>query len=202
MALVAAKCTNCGANLTVDNSKDAAICEFCGTPFIVEKAIANVTMGGNNSIAVENAVFNIQGINNGPSASNLLQRAQEFELQGNYVVAVEYYERVLDLDYSNAMAREAIDRIKNSSILSVPVFGGFSQGTLTLTRKTLTYQKNKKVQVIPLDSILSVNRLVARLMVSTRDVSSSLDLAIGSIKNAKEMEQTLKKLLAEKQYFK
>ena len=39
MALVAAKCTNCGAALQVDNTKDAAICQHCGSAFIVEKAI-------------------------------------------------------------------------------------------------------------------------------------------------------------------
>lgn len=39
MPLVQAKCTSCGANLNVDNTKDAAICEFCGTPYIVEKTI-------------------------------------------------------------------------------------------------------------------------------------------------------------------
>ena len=70
MPLVAAKCTSCGAALTVDNSKDAAICEFCGTPFIVEKAITNVTMSGNNSITVESAVINIQSGNNSPSVNN------------------------------------------------------------------------------------------------------------------------------------
>ena len=39
MPLTPAKCTQCGAVLEVDNNKDAAICNFCGTPFIVEKAI-------------------------------------------------------------------------------------------------------------------------------------------------------------------
>lgn len=41
MPLVQAKCTNCGANLEIDNTKDAAICPYCGTAFIVEKAINN-----------------------------------------------------------------------------------------------------------------------------------------------------------------
>ena len=39
MPLINAKCTNCGAILKVDNSKDATICEHCGSAFIVEKAI-------------------------------------------------------------------------------------------------------------------------------------------------------------------
>ena len=41
MPLVNAKCTNCGGTLTVDASKEAAICDYCGSPYIVEKAIQN-----------------------------------------------------------------------------------------------------------------------------------------------------------------
>lgn len=50
MPLVNAKCTNCGANLKVDNTKDAAICEHCGSAFIVEKAINNYNITNNNII--------------------------------------------------------------------------------------------------------------------------------------------------------
>ena len=38
--LVPAVCTQCGAHLEVDPSKDAAVCQYCGTPFIVQKAIS------------------------------------------------------------------------------------------------------------------------------------------------------------------
>ena len=41
MPLVQAKCTNCGANLEIDNTKDATICPYCGTAFVVERAINN-----------------------------------------------------------------------------------------------------------------------------------------------------------------
>lgn len=41
MTLVPAKCTQCGAVLEVNNDADAAICKYCGTPFIVEKAITH-----------------------------------------------------------------------------------------------------------------------------------------------------------------
>lgn len=41
MSIVAAKCPQCGANLQVDNSKEAGICPSCGTPFITEKAVNN-----------------------------------------------------------------------------------------------------------------------------------------------------------------
>ena len=39
MPLVKAQCTNCGANLEVDNTKDASVCPYCGSAYIVEKAI-------------------------------------------------------------------------------------------------------------------------------------------------------------------
>ena len=41
MGLVAAKCTQCGANIEVDETKEAGICKYCGTAFITEKAITN-----------------------------------------------------------------------------------------------------------------------------------------------------------------
>ena len=41
MPLVSAKCTNCGGILEVDKSNEAAVCKYCGTPFIIEKAINN-----------------------------------------------------------------------------------------------------------------------------------------------------------------
>lgn len=44
MPLVPAKCTQCGAILQVDQSKDAAICQHCSAAFVVEKAINNYTV--------------------------------------------------------------------------------------------------------------------------------------------------------------
>ena len=41
MELIPAKCTSCGGVLSVDGTKDAAVCPYCGNAFIVEKAIQN-----------------------------------------------------------------------------------------------------------------------------------------------------------------
>lgn len=54
MPLVNAKCTNCGANLEVDSAKDAAICRYCGSAFIVEKAINNYNVTTHLSANVVN----------------------------------------------------------------------------------------------------------------------------------------------------
>ena len=41
MPIIPLTCPNCGGNLKVDSAKDAAICEYCGKPFIVKDAIIN-----------------------------------------------------------------------------------------------------------------------------------------------------------------
>ena len=68
MALVKAQCTNCGGTLDVDNTKDAAICPFCNTPYIVEKAIQQFNIHNTNYI--NNAVF----MNSSDTEEELLTR--------------------------------------------------------------------------------------------------------------------------------
>lgn len=41
MPLVPAKCTVCGAVLTIDSTKETAVCQSCDNAFVVEKAINN-----------------------------------------------------------------------------------------------------------------------------------------------------------------
>ena len=53
---VQAKCTNCAAHLEVDSSKDAAICPYCGTPYVVEKAIKNYNISNNITAGVVNII--------------------------------------------------------------------------------------------------------------------------------------------------
>ena len=53
MPLVPAKCPECGGNVVVDSGKDAWVCDFCKTPFIVEKAIQTF-----------NTTYNTTNVNN------------------------------------------------------------------------------------------------------------------------------------------
>lgn len=57
MALVPAICTQCGATLSADKSNECMICPYCGTPFIVEKAINNFR----NIYNITNSTVNIFG---------------------------------------------------------------------------------------------------------------------------------------------
>ena len=54
MSLVAAKCSSCGGILKVESTLDAAICPYCNTPYIVEKAINQYNMVNNIKANVVN----------------------------------------------------------------------------------------------------------------------------------------------------
>ena len=73
MPLVEAKCPNCGASLSVDNSKEAAVCDFCGTPYIVEKAVT----GAISNSTINNSVINVY--NTGKSEKKELSQEELYE---------------------------------------------------------------------------------------------------------------------------
>ncbi len=55
MGLVAAKCTQCGANIEVDDSQETGICKYCGTAFVTEKVINHFEVTNH----ISNSVINI-----------------------------------------------------------------------------------------------------------------------------------------------
>ena len=97
MPLVAAQCTNCGAALQVDNSKDAAVCQYCGSAFIVEKAIHNYEI--NNTYNIQNA--NII-VNDEKSFAKRMAAAEEYLYQlKEYNAAYEIYNEIESLAPTN-----------------------------------------------------------------------------------------------------
>ncbi len=197
MPFVEAKCTSCGATLTVDDNKEAAICEYCGVPYIVEKAINNFHISGNSNISVASAVVNIHG--NGPTAENLLKRAEQFEKSGNILKALEYYDRVLDLEAENKVAIMSVDRILNAPVFSISFKDGFINKTLILTRTELIIQTKRKEERFMVDDISIVERFVARMNIHFLSTKRILNLAVGSIKSAKAIENAIKEVLIQLQ---
>lgn len=104
MAFIPAKCTQCGANITVDNSKDAGICEFCGTAFITEKAINNYTTNITNNFAGAHVT-----INNDSNIEGLLVLAKR-ELLAKYYRSNDLYKY---LDEIVAKSPDGLVKIKN-----------------------------------------------------------------------------------------
>ncbi len=66
--LVPAICPNCGATLKIDDTKEAAVCTYCQTPFISEKSIQNFNI--QNTINIQNATI----INQEESEDTILRR--------------------------------------------------------------------------------------------------------------------------------
>lgn len=77
MGLVNAKCTNCGAVLEVEKEKDAMICNYCGSAFVVEKAI--------NEYKITNNVTN--NINAG--VVNVVEKSKDFIIKGGILEKYE-----------------------------------------------------------------------------------------------------------------
>ncbi len=107
--LVPAKCTNCGGVLDVDPSQEAAVCRFCDSAFIVQKAIQNYNLNIQNS----NITIAHANIQTGPSVDNLILRAKEFASKHDFQTAKSYYNKVLDIDVNNRDAREGLDILNN-----------------------------------------------------------------------------------------
>lgn len=100
MGFIAARCPQCGSNITVDDSRDAGICEFCGTAFVTEKVIQNIT----THITNDYSGANIQ-MNNG-TVDNFIQIGINALKGKNLPEAYTYANRALELDAESAAAWE------------------------------------------------------------------------------------------------
>lgn len=86
MPMVPAKCTQCGQNLQIDDTKDAAVCPYCGTAFVTEKAI--------NQYKFEIGSVVVEGV----SVETKLNNAEIFfKMHGNDNRARELFKEVTDL---------------------------------------------------------------------------------------------------------
>jgi len=70
MGMIPGICSQCGATITVDSNKEAMICPYCDTPFVVEHAINNF--------------HNVYNVTNNISAQNVyIQKdGSDFEIVG------------------------------------------------------------------------------------------------------------------------
>lgn len=109
---VAAKCTNCGGAIKINPHLKSGICPYCNYEFIVSQAIQNTYYNVTGSMNITHA-----NINMGPSAENLAKRGLEAEKAGDNALAIEYYNRSLDMDIDCALAKEGLERIRLSGAI-------------------------------------------------------------------------------------
>lgn len=110
MSLVPAICTQCGAEIEVDDTHEAGICKYCGTAFITEKAINNYTTNITNHIVNNN---NFAGANvtigNDSNIEGLLTLAK-IELQAKHYRSDNLFKY---LDEIVAKSYDGLEKIRN-----------------------------------------------------------------------------------------
>lgn len=90
--MIALKCPNCGADITLDDTRDFGFCTYCGTKVLLDEYKKRV-----------------DGV---PGVANLLLRAEYFLKKGDIEKAKEYYNRILDIDIYNEQANSYLNKIK------------------------------------------------------------------------------------------
>ena len=100
MGFVAAKCTQCGANIEVDDTKEAGICKYCGTAFVTEKVINNYNTYVTNNNNFVGANINVMGMD----IQNLIILGDSAYEAKNFEEANKYYSRALECDPNNKEA--------------------------------------------------------------------------------------------------
>ena len=104
MQLVKAKCTSCGGDLEVNPEADCLICKYCGSPFIVDKAIANYNTTINNTVVNNVKADNV--IVNGFDAKAEIKKARIFVLENDdNISAARLYEKIYQNDPTNIEAK-------------------------------------------------------------------------------------------------
>ena len=110
MPLVPAKCTNCGATLQVDDSRHQFICRYCGSSFLVEKAIANYITTNNVTNNIHAEVINVYR-----------DSIDDFEIVGGRLV--KYRGKSTTVSIPSSVIAIADDAFKESAVESVVIPG-------------------------------------------------------------------------------
>ncbi|MBQ8845498.1 MAG: tetratricopeptide repeat protein, partial [Clostridia bacterium] len=103
MALVPAICTECGAQINIDDSKEAGICTHCGTAFITEKAINNYVT--NNTTNITNNVTKIIYGNEKEEGEDFYNRALTYIKLDDKNKAKSELEKAIELNPEKALYR-------------------------------------------------------------------------------------------------
>lgn len=114
MALVPAICTECGAQINIDDSKEAGICTHCGTAFITEKAINNYVT--NNTTNITNNVTKIIYGNEKEEGEDFYNRALTYIKLDDKNKAKSELEKAIELNPEKALYRIQLFDLNMNSI--------------------------------------------------------------------------------------
>ena len=95
MAFIALKCPACGADISLDDSRDFGFCQYCGTKIVQDKTI--IEHRGSVSIDHTNEI------------GNLLILGKRLFNQNRFTEAESYFRKVLELDAHNSEALKCLN---------------------------------------------------------------------------------------------
>ena len=151
--IVPAKCTNCGASLSVGPTQSAAVCPYCNSAYVVEKAINEYNLSIEGNLTVNGATINI----NGKNLSNLLERAEQYAHDGDFDKATQYFNEILDIDVNSVEAVKGIQRIKEVINDYVFMSEDTPSGKLELKKDRLILTTSVSPQLYELKRIFDLN---------------------------------------------
>lgn len=165
MGFIALKCPSCGAEITLDETREFGFCQYCGTKIVQEKQVIE----HRGSVSLDRS----------SEINNLLIRGQEMLMRKEYDNAETYFNRVLDIDVNNIIARRELDNIYNAK----------HQPNLTITITSKFYNKKAQVRIdidgvsqgtITVGDTRSFKLPVGQHSVSTTIIQGKMELARNS----------------------
>lgn len=160
MAFVPARCTQCGAPITVDDTKEAGICEFCGTPFVTEKVIHNTYVTNN---VTHNITQNYAGAHftvQGQTADGHIAVARTALAGANWKEAYDEATKALSFAPDNAAAW--LIKLQAAARMGEPSYGN---------GRELAAIVRQLFRVTPKESLASTQLEVYQVAERYRDVS-------------------------------
>lgn len=149
MSLVKASCTSCNATLEVDSKLQTAKCPYCSAIYVVSQAVNNYNMNITNAnVSITGATINMAD-NRDKEISNHILRAQEFKKTGQFELAIQYYEKVLDIDANNQSAisgkQQMLGLLNNPFYTTEVKYDIISSGKIALYYKVLSFSERNKI---------------------------------------------------------
>lgn len=171
MPFVAAKCTQCGATIEVDDTKEAGICKYCGTAFITEKAINNY-----NTYIITNNSFAGANINVvGGSEDNLIELAKNALEINNEKDTLKYCEKALEINIKSSNAWFIKMQGEKIRVMKAPISVENSKSIEAISvagNNSIKYEndaeKEKRIQGVHQFYLESAKELLSNLKVSVQ----------------------------------
>lgn len=191
MPLVPAICTQCGSKLEVDPNKEAAVCPYCHTPFITEKAINNYNT--TNITNIGNLHANVVNVSDSQSIDNRVKSGETFIQLNDYASAEKIFSELTEACpydyrgwwglirvYSTDFSDIAIDRKKLLSIerlyqKAIVVASIDEQKTIEPQWKAYYIPVKEKLDMLLLDTQTKIEKLETEFNHYKRDKEEQIN---------------------------